>query len=53
VRSYEIRDGVAYLKHMASKTDTRIVGITELNIDYDNYHEQTEAEDSVAEVRGR
>jgi len=52
VRSYEIKDGVAYLKHMESKTDTRIVGLAELNIDYANYHESTPAdEESVEEAR--
>jgi len=40
VRNYEIRDGVAYLTHMESKTDTRIVGLARLNIDYANYHPQ-------------
>lgn len=36
-RSYEIRDGVAYLVSMKSKTDTRIVGQAELTIEYGNY----------------
>jgi hypothetical protein len=38
VRNYEVRDGVSYLTHMESRTDTRIVGPAQLNIDYANYH---------------
>ncbi|MBC7924887.1 MAG: hypothetical protein H7039_04450 [Bryobacteraceae bacterium] len=45
-RDYEIRDGIAYLVHMQSKTDTRIVGVAELNANYTNYHN---LRDSVAE----
>jgi len=44
VRDYEIKDGVAYLKHMESKTDTRIVGRAELNVDFTNYHEEAESQ---------
>lgn len=40
VRDYEIRDGVAYLKRMESRTYTRIVGRAELNIEYANIHRQ-------------
>lgn len=40
VRDYEIRDGVSYLKRMESKTDTRIVGRAELNIEYANIQKQ-------------
>lgn len=53
VRKYEIRDGFAYLRHLESKTDTRIVGLAELNIEYDNYHQQTAAEEAVEEARER
>lgn len=53
VRNYEIRDGVAYLTHMESKTDTRIVGMAQLNIDYANYHNETPAEQAVEAANGR
>lgn len=36
-RNYEIREGIAYLVSMKSKTDTRIVGAAELTIEYGNY----------------
>jgi len=49
VRNYEIRDGFSYLRHMESKTDTRIVGLAQLNIDYDNYHEPEPAEEEAVE----
>lgn len=52
VRDYDIRDGVAYLKRMESKTDTRIVGLAQLNIDYANYHEDDAAEEKVEEALG-
>ncbi|HYP05919.1 MAG TPA: hypothetical protein VER03_06755 [Bryobacteraceae bacterium] len=41
-RYYEIIDGVSYLKRMETKTDTRIVGKAELNIEYANFHKQTD-----------
>jgi hypothetical protein len=49
-RYYEIKDGVSYLKRMETKTDTRIVGKAELNIEYANFHKGTEpnAEEPVA-----
>lgn len=53
VRNYEIRDGVAYLVHMESKTETRLVGRAELNIDYANFHPTDAAEEPVEEARGR
>ncbi len=54
VRNYEIRDGIAYLTHMESKTATRIVGTAELNVDYANYHvEQEAAEAAMEEARRR
>ncbi len=37
VRDYEIRDGVAYPKHIESQVDTRLVGRAELNIDFSNF----------------
>lgn len=36
-RDYDIRDGVAWLVHMESRTDTRIVGRAELQINYSNF----------------
>lgn len=35
VRDYQIKDGIALLKHMQAKTDTRLVGTAELNIDFE------------------
>ena len=37
VRDYQISDGVARTKHIASVIDTRIAGKAELEIDYNNY----------------
>lgn len=46
-RDYDIRDGVAWLVHMESKTDTRIVGRAELQISYANFETvQPAADDS-------
>ena len=42
-RDYEIKDGVAYLRRMSTKTEIRIVGTAELNIEYANVHKETEA----------
>jgi hypothetical protein len=52
-RYYEIRDGVAYLKRMETKTETRIVGRAELNIEYANVQKQPDApaEEPVAGLR--
>jgi hypothetical protein len=47
-RYYEIKDGVAYLRRMETKTETRIVGRAELNIEYANFHKP--ADDAVAEA---
>ena len=54
-RDYEIKDGVAYLRRMATKTQTRIVGAAELNIEYANFHKQTDAsaDEPVAEWRAK
>lgn len=53
IRDYEIRDGIAYLKRMESKTHTRLVGRAELNIEYANFHKQeATAEEPVEEARG-
>jgi hypothetical protein len=51
-RNYEIRDGVAYLTRMESRTDTRIVGRAELNIEYANFQKQTAGDIPVEEARG-
>lgn len=50
-RDYELKDGVAIPKHVESKVDTRIVGITQIDIDYENIHKAAEGEDSVEEAR--
>lgn len=52
-RSYEIRDGIAWLVRMESRTDTRIVGRAELKIDYANFVRQQNAEEAVEEATGR
>jgi hypothetical protein len=39
-RDYEILDGIAWLAHLESRTDTRIVGRAELYINYTNFHRQ-------------
>lgn len=44
VRKYEIRDGVAVPVSMTSFADTRIVGRTELNIDYVDFVRETESQ---------
>lgn len=53
-RDYEIREGVAWLVRMQSRTDTRIVGKAELQINYSNF-EQAEpaADEAVEEARTR
>jgi hypothetical protein len=54
-RYYEIKDGVAYLRRMETKTETRIVGRAELNIEYANFHKPADAvaEAPVAELRAQ
>jgi hypothetical protein len=52
VRKYEIRDGVAYLVQLDSRTETRIVGRAELHIDYANFQKPCGAEELVEEARG-
>ena len=51
VRSYDIREGVAYLVRLDSRTDTRIVGRAELHIDYANFQKQELVEEPVEEAR--
>lgn len=53
-RDYEIKDGVSYLRRMATRTETRIVGAAELNIEYANISKEAEAageEPVAAELR--
>jgi len=52
-RYYEIKDGVSYLTRMDTRTETRIVGRAELNIQYANFHKETETppQDPVAGLR--
>jgi hypothetical protein len=45
VRDYEIRDGVAFPKHIESTVDTRLIGRAELSINYSNFNKQESAED--------
>jgi hypothetical protein len=52
VRKYDIRDGVAYLVQLDSRTDTRIVGRADLHIDYGNFQLQDAGEEPVEEARG-
>lgn len=50
-RDYEIRDGIAYLQRMDSRTETRIVGAAELHIQYANFKKQEpDAEKAVEEA---
>jgi hypothetical protein len=48
-RDYEILDGVAWLAHLESRTDTRIVGRAELHINYTNFHREQAAEHEAVE----
>lgn len=48
-RDYEIRDGIAWLVRMQSRTDTRIVGKAELQISYSNFARSESGADEVAE----
>lgn len=53
-RDYEIKDGVAYLRRMETKTDTRIVGRAELSIEYANFSKQPDSpEEPIAQLRSR
>jgi hypothetical protein len=52
-RDYEIVDGVAWLAHLESRTDTRIVGRAELHINYTNFHRQETAQEVVDEAHAR
>lgn len=50
VRSYEIRDGLAVPVNLKSFADTRIVGRTELSIDYENFTREGEDEARAGEA---
>jgi hypothetical protein len=51
-RDYEIKDGVSYLRRMETRTETRLVGRAELNIEYANFAKQPDSvEEPVAELR--
>jgi hypothetical protein len=43
VREYEIRDGIAYPRHIQSVVDTRLVGKAELDINFSNFARLFEA----------
>ena len=45
VRDYEIRDGIAFPKHIQSTVDTRIVGRAELDISFSNFSREDAADD--------
>jgi hypothetical protein len=49
-REYEIHDGIAIPKHLASTADVRLVGRAELNMDFTNFskHEIAEEEQTAA-----
>lgn len=52
-RDYDIRDGVAWLVHMESRTDTRIVGRAELQINYSNFGPSDAADEASDEATNR
>ena len=52
-RDYDIREGVAWLVRMESRTDTRIVGRADLHINYANFTNAPEEAEPVEEARGR
>ena len=52
VRDYEIRDGIAYPKHIESTVDTRLVGRAELSINFSNFTREENADDDVIAGNG-
>jgi hypothetical protein len=50
-QEYEIHDGIAIPKHLASTADVRLVGRAELNMDFTNFSKQEAAEEDRAAVR--
>jgi len=53
VRNYEIRDGIAWLVTLESRTQTRIVGRADLTITYGNFHQQDPPVELVEEAQVR
>jgi hypothetical protein len=53
VRNYEIRDGIAWLVNLESRTQTRIVGRADLTITYANFHKQEPSLELVEEAHVR
>ena len=51
VEVYEIKDGIAIPKHLASTADVRLVGRAELNMDFTNFTRHDVAEDEPAVTR--
>jgi hypothetical protein len=45
VRDYEIRDGMAFPKHIESTVDTRLAGRAELSVNFSNFVKEENAED--------
>jgi hypothetical protein len=50
VRDYELRDGVAFPKHIESTVDARVIGRAELSINYSNFSKQENAEEEAFET---
>ena len=48
VRDYEIRNGIAFPRHIQSTVDTRIVGRAELEINFSNFTREDNADDEPA-----
>jgi hypothetical protein len=51
VQEYEIHDGIAIPKHLASTADVRLVGRAELNMDFSNFTRAEIAEEDAAASR--
>ncbi len=45
IRDYEMRDGVAFPKHIESTVETRLVGRAELSINFSNFTKQENSEE--------
>ena len=52
VRDYELHDGVAVPKHIASTVDTRLVGRAELQIAFSNFSKQVDGDAVVVDDSG-
>jgi hypothetical protein len=53
VRDYELQDGVAVPKHIASTVDTRLVGRAELQIAFSNFSKQVDAAPLISDDAGK